>query len=276
MPGLQDDVLIHAMLAQACVEQLSAAACRPNPPGAHRLPITSCHSRKRSQISESLAIRLSACQGPPPSNDSWAAAPSAAPPRPRRGLPAEKGATSQPREMWDLGDSPPAAAATFDSAPPAMGKQAPQGAFASLDARSPYSSWRYASARESSDSEGAPRRHSPGSGVTAEVSWRAAGAALAARAAARQPQEQQQPVVDTSRTAATEPAYSSLNQQLSPSKRPAVAGGGGAVVLHSAVPPGMDAASYAAGERAALMAAFQQALPSQQALGQLFTGGPAA
>lgn len=178
--------------------------------------------------------------------------------------------------LWDLGDSPPAAAA-FDSAPPAMGKQAPHGAFASLDARSPYSSWRYASARESSDSEGAPRRHSPGSGVTAEVSWRAAGAALAARAAAGQPQDQQQPTVDTSPTAAPEPAYSRLNQQLSPSKRPAaVAGGSGAVVLHSAVPPGMDAASYAAGERAALMTAFQQALPSQQALGQLFTGGPAA
>lgn len=36
-------------------------------------------------------------------------------------------------------------------------------------------------------------------------------------------------------------------------------------------PPGIDAASYAAGEAAALARAFQQALPSQQALGQLFT-----
>ncbi len=168
--------------------------------------------------------------------------------------------------MWDLG--PPA---TADAAA-AMGKQAPPGAFASLDARSPYSSWRYASARESSDSEGAPLRHSPGSGVTAEVTWRAAGAALAARAAAGQSGEQHQsPTVETSPGASVEPAHGSLQQhQLSPSKRPA------AVVLHSAVPPGMDAASYAAGERAALMSAFQQALPSQQALGQLFTGGTAA
>ena len=37
-----------------------------------------------------------------------------------------------------------------------------------------------------------------------------------------------------------------------------------------AVPSGMDAASYAAGERAAYARAFAAALPSQQALGQLF------
>jgi hypothetical protein len=36
------------------------------------------------------------------------------------------------------------------------------------------------------------------------------------------------------------------------------------------VPAGMDAASYAAGERAAYASAFSAALPSQQALGQLF------
>lgn len=41
---------------------------------------------------------------------------------------------------------------------------------------------------------------------------------------------------------------------------------------HLPVPAGVDAASYAAGERAALMLAFQQALPGQQALGQLFSG----
>ena len=33
----------------------------------------------------------------------------------------------------------------------------------------------------------------------------------------------------------------------------------------------MDATAYAAGERSAFLAAYQQALPSQQALGQLFT-----
>jgi hypothetical protein len=39
---------------------------------------------------------------------------------------------------------------------------------------------------------------------------------------------------------------------------------------NSLVPAGMDAASYAAGERAAYQRAFSAALPSQQALGQLF------
>ena len=38
-----------------------------------------------------------------------------------------------------------------------------------------------------------------------------------------------------------------------------------------AVPPGMDAQAYMAGERAAFMHAYQQALPAQQALGQLST-----
>lgn len=64
-------------------------------------------------------------------------------------------------------------------------------------------------------------------------------------------------------------------QLWSPSKRP-----GGQVAVQAgpadgaaAVPPGMDPASFAAGERAALMRAFQQALPGQQALGQLFSGG---
>ena len=39
---------------------------------------------------------------------------------------------------------------------------------------------------------------------------------------------------------------------------------------NSLIPTGMDAASYAAGERAAYARAFAAALPSQQALGQLF------
>ena len=177
-------------------------------------------------------------------------------------------------EMWGGLEASPS---TSVDAAAAAGKHAPGGAFASLDARSPYSSWRYASARESTDSEGARPRHSPGSGVTAEVSWRAAGAALAARAVGGQPPGPCQPTaVDTSPAAAAESPHAFSQQQLSPSKRPAaVAGGasGGAVVLHSSAPPVMDAASYAAGERAALMSAFQQALPSQQALGQLFTGG---
>ena len=36
-------------------------------------------------------------------------------------------------------------------------------------------------------------------------------------------------------------------------------------------PAGMDAQAYMAGERAAFLQAYQQALPSQQALGQLFS-----
>lgn len=156
----------------------------------------------------------------------------------------------------------------------AAAKQAPPSAFASLNRHSPYSSWRYASARESTDSEGPPWRHSPTSAVTPEVSWRAAGAALAARATAAQAHPQEPPAADGSPGAASDPADGGSRQLWSPSKRAGAAGGGaGVVALHPAVPPGMDAASYAAGERAALMAAFQQALPGQQALGQLFSGG---
>lgn len=153
----------------------------------------------------------------------------------------------------------------------------------SLDGPSPYSSWRYASARESSDSDGAPlRRSSPpgsiggaGSGAAAEYSWRAAGAALAAR------QESQSPAalamgspIDSAQSAGADGGdTAATRQQLwSPSKRAHVAAPAGGA-LQPAAPPGLDAASYAAGERAAFMVAFQQALPGQQALGQLFTGG---
>lgn len=219
--------------------------------------------------------------------------------------------------MRDLGPS------TFHSpagaTPPAGDKLGAAGAMppGGLEPRSAYSSWRYASARESSDSEGyrgSPMGHANGPGVSpssaaAAVSWQAASSAIAARAAAAAPNgndspaevpRQGSPDVDSPGGAAAHVALPAAaaatgvaagtaalhdRQLWSPSKRPHATADGshghGGMALGAAapvgsglaVPAGMDAGSYAAGERAAFMRAFQQALPGQQALGQLFSGG---
>ena len=131
------------------------------------------------------------------------------------------------------------------------------------------STWRYASAVQSTDSDtysehdAADPTAPPGASLTPTA---------------------------TGSPASTPGGDSAANQQLwSPSKRsqaqapfahrpPAPpgqhphAGFGGAALGTLPPPPGIDPASFQAGERAAFLMAFQQALPGQQALGQLFSG----
>ncbi|PSC67449.1 beta-Ig-H3 fasciclin [Micractinium conductrix] len=130
------------------------------------------------------------------------------------------------------------------------------------------STWRYASAVQSTDSDtysehdAADPTAPPGASLTPTA---------------------------TGSPASTPGGDSAANQQLwSPSKRsqaqapfahrpPAPpgqhphAGFGGAALGTLPPPPGIDPASFQAGERAAFLMAFQQALPGQQALGQLFS-----
>lgn len=147
--------------------------------------------------------------------------------------------------------------------------------------------WRYACVAQSTDSEGfldatdpaVPGAELPAAGEPCRTSWPAAGSPPAAAGCA-----------------GSTPEADSSRQLWSPSKRPAqhvaapaplsaqhqhhqlgagggsAAGAAGAPAMQLAPPPGVDPASYAAGERAAFMMAFQQALPGQQALGQLFSG----
>lgn len=187
--------------------------------------------------------------------------------------------------MRDFGPSTfDASLGSPDSAAAATGQLGVGGTGGSLEGRSAYSSWRYASARESSDSEGFPAYKAlpagrASSAATAAVSWQAAGAALAAREG-----NSESPAAPVMGSPPGHPSPGAdadpLDRQLwSPSKRPQAAGApppSAASVLAvppAVAPPGMDANSYAAGERAAFMMAFQQALPGQQALGQLFSGG---
>ncbi|KAL4425195.1 hypothetical protein ABPG75_009211 [Micractinium tetrahymenae] len=168
-------------------------------------------------------------------------------------------------------------------ADPRLGAAAAAGAALQGDGSSlASSSWRYAPMAQSTDSEGFLNASAPAAGAEAAVPaagdpWRAASPPAG--------------------SAAFTPGAEPDRQLWSPSKRPAQhmaaappcvqhpqqqqLGGGGssgvapafghASAAHLAPPPGVDPASYAAGERAALMMAFQQALPGQQALGQLFS-----
>ena len=140
--------------------------------------------------------------------------------------------------------------------------------------RSASSSWRYTSVGDSADSD-------TYSGLLASVAAQEGGLVAAVTGAtAANGGVADAAIPPAGGAAAGGPGDPASRQLWSPNKRPqlqaqplydtagAVSGGGG-------VPAGMDAASYAAGERAALMCAFQQALPGQQALGQCFSGGRA-
>lgn len=151
------------------------------------------------------------------------------------------------------------------------------------------SGWRYSYVAQSTDSEGFLDATEPAmAGIDAELSaagdpWRAASpAGCAGAAAGAEPGRQ---LWSPSKRPAQHMAAPVLPSAQHPHQHQLGAGGGGsagaaagaaaaagAPALHLALPPGVDAASYAAGERAAFMMAFQQALPGQQALGQLFSG----
>jgi hypothetical protein len=152
------------------------------------------------------------------------------------------------------------------------GKQPPQTA-----ARSS-ASWRYTSISNSAESD-------TYSGLLASVAAETGAGGLAEAVAATgsspsysDPRSTLRPADHAATAAAAAYGTDTASRQLwSPSKRSQQhvyepSGGGGNSELTVGAPAGVDAASYAAGERAALMHAFQQALPGQQALGQLFSG----
>lgn len=154
------------------------------------------------------------------------------------------------------------------------GKQPPQSA-----ARSS-ASWRYTSISNSAESD-------TYSGLLASVAAETGAGGLAEAVAAAgsspshsDPRSTLRPANHSAAAAAAAYGTDTASRQLwSPSKRsqqhmhePSGSGGGDNCELTVGAPAGVDAASYAAGERAALMRAFQQALPGQQALGQLFSG----
>lgn len=134
------------------------------------------------------------------------------------------------------------------------------------DALRSTASWRYASVGDSADS-GAY------SGLMASVTAGVGSAGLAG--AVCSDGGEAAPLSAVPHPGPSAPSTDAASRQLwSPSKRPGrhMTVQPGAADGAAAAPPGMDAASFAAGERAALLRAFQQALPGQQALGQLFSG----
>ena len=187
--------------------------------------------------------------------------------------------------------SPPSpGGARKQPAPPPFGAGSAFGS--GLEGRSLSSSWRYASAAESPDSGGGGKAgHGPYDAAAAQPWPPVGGGGVAATAPPPLASPPSPSMAMGSPTSAPgsggggegglstggmpAAADDGSRQQLwSPSKRPATQAGHGQQ-LQACVPPGMDPAAYAAGERAALMCAFQQALPGQQALGQLFSGGGA-
>ena len=188
--------------------------------------------------------------------------------------------------------SPPSpGGASKQPAPPPFG--AGSGFGSSLEGRSLSSSWRYASASQSPDSADGGRAGSGSYDAAAAQPWPpvrggGGGAAAAPPPLASPPSPTLAMGSPTSApgsggdgggfgTGSRPAADVGSRQQLwSPSKRPATQAAHGQhmqMQQQACVPHGMDPAAYAAGERAALMCAFQQALPGQQALGQLFSGG---
>jgi hypothetical protein len=196
------------------------------------------------------------------------------------------------------------AGAPYNPSPPSPGGSSKQPALppfgagsgfgSSLDGRSLSSSWRYASAAQSPDSASDGRAGNGPYDAAAAQPWPPISGGGGGAAAVAPPPLASPPSPTMAMGSPTSAPGSggggeggfgtgdrpaaddgSRQQLWSPSKRTAShAAQGQHMQMHQAcVPPGMDPAAYAAGERAALMCAFQQALPGQQALGQLFSGG---